>query len=153
MMRCRAGLPGAIGVALTLLAGCRATTEADSRLCPPSAGEFGTYGCALIVGQVVGSRGQPLSAIDVVAWSADTVGLAGGHGSTSNEGWFSLRLPIMSPVRPVLDSVSVWVRATVIPQPPQMQATIFDSVLVRAGIAAVGTLPDTAHATIALPVS
>ncbi len=127
----------------------------DARACPVANGEFGTYGCTAISGQVVGARGQPLFAVSVgFLESLDGGQFAGNYTATDTGGRFSLRPIRMAPPSSGAspDSVSLWIRATVVPTLPQMVATIFDSVLVRAKVAPVGSVPDTAHVAITLPV-
>jgi hypothetical protein len=154
----RAAVFGALPVvAGGVLASCRSDTgpPEDLNSCPAALGEFGAYGCLAIAGQVVGSRGQPLSAISVgLVDSLDAGQFTGEYAATDAGGRFVLRpvrwLPPPRGGEP--DSVSLWIRAVVVPRLPQMVATVTNRVLVRARVAPPGAVPDTSYVTIVLPV-
>jgi hypothetical protein len=141
-----------LALASALLVGCRdrLTDTRDSGTCPQTY-EFGNYGCVVIEGQVVGARSQPLAGVSVGPRpSADGGQFNTPYSSTKDDGRFRLRLTRYAPGPS--DSASVWIRATVIPPSTEGVATIFDSVLVRVRVAAVGEVPDTTHLTFVLPV-
>jgi len=108
--------------------------------------EFSNYGCAVISGQVVGARGQPLRSVDIF-----TIGTGGNYDTpytlTDAAGEFSLQIHRYDP--PGVDSGSAWVRATVF---LAGTPTHVDSVFVRFRLAPVGQIPDTARAVVTLDV-
>jgi hypothetical protein len=158
-MRCRR-LPPAIALLVRaaiagVLVSCRPDTgpREDASRCPAADGEFALFGCTAIAGQVFGSRGQPLGAVSVgFLYALDGGGFAGNYVVSEPDGRFFLRPVRIAPPGPgaTSDSVSFWIRATVVPQLPQMVATVLDSALVRARVAPNGAVPDTAHVTITL---
>lgn len=134
-----------------VLIGCRdPIDEADSRTCPQTY-EFSNYGCAVFQGRVIGTQDQALPGISVGPRpSADGGQFNGVYATTDGNGAFQFRLHRygFSPS----DSAALWIRATVLPTPPERIATIFDSVLVRVRVAPVGEIPDTGHVVIRLSV-
>ncbi len=137
-------------VAAALLLACHLGDQRDARACPQT-GEFGNYGCAVVEGAVVGARGQPLTGVAVgPGQSADGGQFDTPFDYTDARGRFQLRLTRYVPAPS--DSASVWIHANVLPTPPEVVSTIYDSALVRLLIAPVGHLPDTAHVSIVLQV-
>jgi hypothetical protein len=117
--------------------------------------EFGNYGCAEVVGRVIGSTGMPLdsafirpSFIPVI--SAGTYNMPSVR--TDAEGRFRLRIhrfgPRASPVMP--DTFSIFVHAAVDYKPPATISPAYDSVLAVLELAPIGSLPKPATVEIRL---
>jgi hypothetical protein len=146
-----------IALALALasgLAACRSPSVIadDFGTCQPPTGEFGGSGCVEILGRVLGARNQPLG--DVVVGptaTADASQFNTPITSTDGSGRFRLRMRRVAPP-PLPDSVTIEVRATVVPNLPQMAATVLDSATVRVAVAPMGQVPVPASVTIVLPV-
>src|SRR5437879_6479224 len=94
--RLRLAAPGwrASTLVLAVLAGCRGhlTDTLDSHTCPQTY-EFGNYGCAVVEGQVLGARSQPLAGISVGPRpSADGGQFNSPYRLTDGNGRFQLQL-------------------------------------------------------------
>jgi hypothetical protein len=125
----------------------------DFGQCRQSTGEFVNSGCADVVGNVVGGRGQPLTGVDVGPRQSLGAGQFNTpYVQTDAQGQFRLRLTRIGALPGSPDTASVWVGATVRPTLPQLAATIHDSVLVVVTVAPIGRVPDAARVTIALAV-
>lgn len=120
-----------------------------------SCGDFGAYGCVAVYGQVVGTRGQALAGIDVMNSGAGEGGdFTGDPRITDEAGRFRMRIYRMSQLHNVAgnDSASIWIRAAIRPQLPQMSASVRESVLVRLRVTPNGAVPQVVPVSVTLPV-
>lgn len=100
--------------------------------------------CVLVTGHVVGERGQPLVGVWVgPRATSDEWGFSVMYNQTDSSGYFAVRFGNIyrMPAGAVGDSLPVWIKAAIQPQLPQMTATVFDSVLVKARISPLGEVP------------
>lgn len=143
---------------LAVLAACEGSTEPvrDDGACVQTY-EFNNSGCLEIHGQVVGTAGQSLPGISVVARSPSAqMGYAVAFATTDANGSYRVRLTRMFGGPPPIsgpDTASIYVIAA---DPRSagvgVPARIRDSVLVLATVARVGQVPSPAVARVALPV-
>ena len=149
-------LLGAAVACVSVFGACGSPTrgEEDPRLCPKTY-EFGNHGCADVVGQVLGSAGQPLGGITVSPrYRADIHGFDSPYRTTDPEGRFRLRLTRFSGLPPTEgpDTVSVYIgafdpRSAALNVP----ATVHDSVLVQVTVAPVGAAASVTEVVVRLP--
>ncbi|MEO7353263.1 MAG: hypothetical protein ABIZ70_02825 [Gemmatimonadales bacterium] len=141
-----------VSVGLTLATascGNAMPASAELRACE----EFNSFGCVVIEGRVVGTRGQPLSGVSVGPRpSADGGQFNGIYDDTDADGRFSFRIYRMLSSQVASDSASLWIRAAIPPVLPVMAATIIDSALVRVLVTPEGRVPSRASVSITLPV-
>jgi len=128
--------------------------DGDTRACYQTY-EFGNYGCVDIVGQVVGTAGQPLAGISVGPGAmSPSTGLNTVYDDTDADGRFGFRLVRYAGAPPSTgpDTVSVYVRAA---DPRSagvnVPATVRDSVLVLLTVTPIGKVPAPVSVTIRLP--
>lgn len=116
--------------------------------------EFGNFGCAIVRGRVIDQNDMPLAGVPVgLGDGADSDDFSSGHVDTRADGSFETRLIRRNRLAGAdSDSASLWVRAAVRPDLPQMESTIRDSVLIRVRVADVGAIPDTTTVDIRLTV-
>jgi hypothetical protein len=122
--------------------------------CPSNDGEFALAGCAVLVGQVYGNLGQPLSAISVSFRALRPCSCTEFGNNVDTQGRFSFTVNRFDEDG-AGDTLSVIVRAVATGQQyPQPTPTTFigDSVEGLLTFRAVGALPDTTIVDITLPI-
>lgn len=127
------------------LVACSSPVEPpDARTCPRT-GEFANSGCLAITGQVVDPGGQPLAGIVVgTRYLPGREAFTTDYATTDTTGAFALRVSRLDtrprPAGP--DTVSLWVHGAD-PRTAGLNipARVQDSVLVRATVSPIGTIP------------
>lgn len=145
------GLPSVMVGLIATTAGCGSDPliPGHLRVCPQFDHHSNT-GCALVVGQVLGSSGQPLHDVGVGPRYIHSSRYTSTYVKTDSLGRFSFRIMRMgSPPDFAPDTFSLYVRA-VIPPGIRRPETISDSVMVQVEVARVGELPRASEATIVL---
>lgn len=126
----------------------------DPRACRQTY-EFGNYGCADIIGRVVGDAGQPLAGVSIgprfLPDSVDAGSYNTVYTTTGADGRFTLRLHRFGRRRviPAPDTLSLYIEATIPPMHGAISAAS-DSILVQAALAPIGQVPRPATAEIQL---
>ena len=141
-----------LSVTAVLVVGCSEALS-NSGACPRTF-EFGNHGCAVVRGRVIDQNDMPMAGVLVgLGDGADSDDFSPGYVQTRTDGSFETRFIRRNQLSGAnTDSASLWVRAVVQPDLPQMESTIRDSVLIRVGVADVGVIPDTTTVEIRLTV-
>lgn len=119
------------------------TPPTGSPLCPQSGGEFGSYGCAVVAGQVLGANGSGLPGASVVVIGSEKCSLCTAYTTVADQsGSFRVTVHLFLPLGgvPLQDTVTATVRAVATGPYPRPSATTFygDSVLTVLEFSPVG---------------
>lgn len=138
-----------LATVMILLASCRSIEEPNSSFFGEDCQETdpASSGCVDIQGTVTGSRGQPLSHVDVAMLDAST-SLSPDFVFTDSDGNYELRLVQVSESA---TSLTITLKATARASDGTELASTTSSVLVQ--IAAIGETPDPVTVNFTLPVN
>jgi hypothetical protein len=151
----REGVPvlACLATALTpMLLACGSSTETGDSLACPQTHEFGNFGCARAAGRVLGSHGEPLEGVLVVA-RQPTDPERGAYdeapSTTDNAGAFLLQVTRYAEPTPTStpDTLTVYVVASLL----RGDTAVRDSAQVRLEYATVGQVPKTVPLDLQLP--
>ena len=150
------GRTGSLAILLSALSACgEPVTSSGAGTCA-IVSEWGNGGCLLIEGEITGLQGQPLQGVSFGGPrpTADGQVFTGAYGDTDAAGHAAIRIfQLTGTGRPSDDSVSLWIRAAVVPVPPAATSTIIDSVFIRAMVTPVGQVPSPIKVRIQLAVA
>jgi hypothetical protein len=124
--------------------GCSEPPEDSSPACRQAAGEFATFGCAVLAGQVVDTASHPLTDIRVNFRALRPYGCTQFPFDVGNDGAFRQTSDLLSEPGSFPDTITVMVTATAIgSQYPQPTPTTFiqDSIAAVLTFSPNGALP------------
>jgi hypothetical protein len=132
------------------------TPPAGSALCPQGAGEFGSYGCAVVAGQVRGANGAGLPGATVIVIGSAKCGGCYAYTTVADQsGSFRVTVHLWVPLlggAPLPDTVTAMVRASATgPYPrPSATTTYGDSASTVLVFAPVGAPSHAANVTLTI---
>jgi hypothetical protein len=141
--------------ALAIALGCSGPSEDSTGRCRQAAGEFGTYGCAVLAGQVIDTAGRPLTDVSVNFRALRTCSCTQFPFAVDNDGAFSETSHLLSELGSFPDTMTVMVTATAIgSQYPQPTPTTYitDSIAAVLTFRPNGNFPLTTFVQIQLAV-
>jgi hypothetical protein len=141
--------------ALVIALGCSGPSEDSTGRCRQAAGEFATFGCAVLAGQVIDTAGRPLTDVVVNFRALRPYGCTQFPFDVDNSGAFSQTTDLLSELGLLTDTVTVMVTATAVgSQYPHPTPTTYiqDSLAVVLTFRPNGTLPLTTFVQIQLPI-
>ena len=148
---------GSIAASIAVVGACESSpihADVDPRLCDQTY-EFGNFGCTDIIGQVLGSAGQPLTRISVgPRYLPDRDDFDSPFHKTGADGRFRLRLHRFGAPPPAgePDTVSLYIRAVDLSSADfNVPALVRDSVLIQVTVAPVGALAPVTNVVLRLP--
>lgn len=132
------------------------TPPTGSPLCPQGAGEFGSYGCAVVAGQVLGANGSGLPGATVTVTGSEQCGGCSAYTTVADQsGSFRVTVHLWQPPlggAPLPDTVTAMVRAWATGPYPRPSATTAygDSASTVLVFAPVGTPSHAANVTLSI---
>jgi hypothetical protein len=154
-MRSSYQLTNPLLAALVITLGCSGPSEDSTSRCRQAAGEFATYGCAVLAGQVVDNAGRPLTDVSVNFRALRTCSCTQFPFAVDNDGAFSDTSHLLSEPGSFPDTITVMVTATATgSQYPQPTPTTYisDSLAAVLTFRPNGTFPLTTFVQIQLPI-